>query len=202
MKKIGSKGPLEVNFMRSKRAVLCTVFLIFFIAVVIVFALAYLVQSHREGSTVLPTATESPVLTEPPTATPVPTPTPEPAVVTTGSFSANADAALDLMVDWTAETTGDNTAITFRVLLSSYSLYSSEAPGDITVNGTKYSFLSPDIRYDGNSRIETEIYTCTVNIPLEGGSGDIPVSAYWQFKGKYGGVTFDDLRAEHTIHIG
>ena len=123
-------------------------------------------------------------------------------MTTTGSFSADAGAALDLIVDWTAETTGTKSAITFRVLLSSYSLYSSEAPGYITVNGTKYSFLSPDIRYDGNSRIETEIYTCTVEVPLDGGSGDIPVSAYWQFKGKYGGVTYDDLSTEHTIHIG
>lgn len=64
--------------MRSKRAILCTVFLIFLLAVIGVFALAYFMQTHDIGQTSPPSATESPALTAPPTASPEPTATPEP----------------------------------------------------------------------------------------------------------------------------
>ena len=152
-----------------------------------------------------PTPTPTPVPTPTPTPqpTPTPAPTPQPPVsLGSGSFRSDTGTALNLVVNWSAVSTGSDSAeLTVVIELESYSLFTSALPGSIalTVNGAAYSLGSPGINYDGTDLVHTVLASQSVTV-ARGSAVDIAVD--WSYRGSYGGTQLDVISAAGSAAIG
>lgn len=150
-----------------------------------------------------PTPTPVPMPTPTPQPTPTPAPTPQPPVsLGSGSFRSDTGTVLNLVVNWSAVSTGSDSAeMTVVIELESYSLFTSALPGSIslTVNGTAYSLGSPGINYDGTDLVHTVLASQSVAV-ARGSTVDIAVD--WSYRGSYGGTQLDVISAVGSVAIG
>ena len=158
-----------------------------------------------------PAPTPTPVPTPIPTPTPKPTPAPTPTPVPTpqppvnlgsGSFRSDTGTALNLVVDWSAVSTGSDSAkVTVEIALESYSLFTSALPGSITltVNGAIYSLGSPEISYDGAGQITTVLASQSVTV---GRNTAFDITVDWHYGGRYGGTQLDVISAAGYATVG
>lgn len=161
---------------------------------------------------------ESPEITAQPSAEPVPTAqptpepiqTPEPTPVETplgqGSFSSETGTGLELVVSWTAMSAGADTArLDIVISASSYSFFTSELPGSIslTVDGVSYSLGSSAVEYDGNDMILSKLAEKSVSIALDStGRANPGITVMWNYRGSYGGTELENLLAIGSADIG
>ena len=149
-----------------------------------------------------PTPTPAPTPTPTPTPEPTPTPPPVPVNLGSGSFRSDTGTALNLLVNWSAESIdADSAQLTVNIELESYSLFTSALPGSITltVGGTAYSLGSPAVNYDGTAMIHTVLASQNLTV-ARGSSVDIAVD--WYYRGSYGGTPLDVISAAGSAAIG
>ncbi len=162
--------------------------------------------SPSPSPTTMPSPTPSP--TPETSATPEPTPTPTPVrdVQASGSFSSDTGTGVNIVVDWIAYSgTDGNIVLETELYVKSYSINVGKIykGASITVNGESYTIDSPEVKYDGDEQAKSLILSKSFTVPYTGqGSLSIPISATWNFKGKYSGNEIDSVKAESAAAIG
>ena len=147
-----------------------------------------------------PRETEAPFETRPPmeeTEEPEETPVP---VEASGSFRSDTGTYLNLLVDWSAVSSGENTvALTVKYSVQSYSIFTAASPGNLvlSVNGKTYTASCPAINYDGADLAVTPLATFNAEVPR----GTVTLNAVWHFKGSYSGTELDDITAEAALDL-
>ena len=147
-----------------------------------------------------PEETEAPFETRPPIEEeeePEETPAP---VEASGSFRSDTGTYLNLLVDWSAVSSGEDTvALTVKYSAESYSIFTAASPGNLalSVGGRMYTASCPEISYDGADLTVTPLATFTVEVPR----GTAALNAVWHFKGSYSGTELDDITAEAALNL-
>lgn len=155
--------------------------------------------------TLEPTPTPPPTPTPRPTPTPAPTPTPTPALPpsaeeVSGSFRSDTGTGLNILVEWMAYPTGDGKyRMAVDVSTVSYSFFTDALfeSVEIKVGEDRYFLSSAKVDYDGTDLAVTPLASKT----LETGSGSVPVSVVWSYKGTYSGVELESITASGTAQL-
>lgn len=124
----------------------------------------------------------------------------EPVKTSNGSFSSNTGTALNLVVNWQANTrpTGE-VDITFDICVTSYEFYTDNIPYGLllTVEDAVYTLTSAAVAYDGQALKSSTLATYTATLPS--GSTTAEVSVKWNYEGSYSGVDLENIEISDTI---
>ena len=154
-----------------------------------------------------PAPTPAPTPTPTPAPTPAPTPTPEPAgtLITSGTFKSDTGVSLNLKADWQARAVSDSQIeITVTVSADSYALHMTGIPGSIMLSvGDIYATIdSKDVKYDGNTLLNTVFGSKTFSLNLAAGSeASYPLQVEWHFGGSYNKKNLDVIECGGTIDV-
>ena len=117
-----------------------------------------------------------------------------------GSFCSDTGTYLNLLVDWSAVSSGEDTVmLTVRYSAESYSIFTAASPGNLAliVDGKTYTASCPELNYDGADLTVTPLATFTVEVPR----GTVSLNAIWHFKGSYSGTELDNITADAALDL-
>lgn len=160
-----------------------------------------------ETETPEPTLTPTPEPTPTPTEEPSPTPEPteEPVVDESGSFRSDTGTGLNLVVDWSATSSGNDVILTVTLWAESYSLQCSPIydGATIVIDGEQYAFSTQAVNYDGEDGLaSSNLGSVTATLPQgDNGSLSVPITASWKFGGTYSDTALDVITAEGSVVI-
>lgn len=161
--------------------------------------------SNNGSSTQAPAATKAPAPTQAPTAPPVPTQAPtEPptgsagSTLSSGSFSSDTGAGLNMSVSWTATALGDGKArISITGSVNSYSLQVMGLPISISFGNYSASVTGNSINVPNDTLSSNSLFSTSIDVD-SGAAGTMTVT--WQYNGEYSGISIADVTASGYVY--